>query len=82
MGITSVIPAARIDELLHNDKDLVKERQEIVDQKNESAPRARRASVSLGNDEPPEFDRFEDLTGKLLKVPKKELDEKRQEQEK
>ncbi len=28
-----------------------------------------------------EFDRFEDLTGKLLKVPKKELDEKRREQE-
>jgi len=75
VGITSVIPAARIDELLHSEQ-LAEERQEIVDRKNESAPKTRRASVSVGKDEPTEFGRFEDLTGDLLKVPKKELDDK------
>ncbi len=75
VGITPVIPAARIIELLSSEQ-LAEERQEIVDRKNESAPKARRASVSVGKDEPTEFGRFEDLTGDLLKVPKKELDDK------
>ncbi len=74
-----MIPAARIDELLHSE-ELTKTREEIVDRMNESAPKTRRASVSAGKDEPTEFGRFEDLNGKLLKVPKKELDEKREEE--
>lgn len=43
---------------------------------NEPAPKARRMSVPTQPAEESEFDRFEDLTEKLLHVPKKELDEK------
>ena len=35
--------------------------------------------VTVDDDEPAEYDRFEDLAQKLVQVPKTELDEKRRE---
>ena len=77
-GMAGVIPAWKLTELL-NDPEVLDVRQE------EAGKRERKRLESPGEAtldgaveaEPSEFDRFEKLTGDLLKVPKSELDEKR-----
>jgi hypothetical protein len=78
MGISIVVPAYKIEELLM--------REDVVTERGKTADRVRSTRGSLirptaasveGEDE---FDRFEDLTRKLVNVPKKEIDEKRQEE--
>jgi len=75
-GIACVVPAWKLRELLE-----LEELREMRDQKEKQAKAASQA-VELDSvaDNEGEFDRFEDLTGKLLKVPKKELDKKREEE--
>lgn len=78
-GVAIVAPYYKIQEVIEGDA-LMKKRKES---NSDFDPEAAVSDIAHGEvDEPGEFDRFEDLTGKLLKVPKKELDEKRQEQEK
>jgi len=69
VGITPVIPAARINELLDSDY-FREERQTIVEQMNEAAPKARRSSVKRETTENPEYERFTELTQQLINTPK------------
>ncbi len=74
-GIMAVVPAWKLAELLDSQKVMMM-REELEEKL--AAP----SDVEFDSaDDRDEFDRFEDLTGKLLKVPKKELDAKRREQE-
>ena len=74
-GMAGVVPAWKITQLLASE-ELVEMR------KKEAVERQENAEGELDIDEGgDEFERAEDLTRKLLKVPKKELDEKRREQD-
>jgi hypothetical protein len=75
-GIAVVMPAQAIIDLLEEDEFVNsrdEERQRIEAEETTPVP-------DMAGTSDDEFDRFEDLTGKLLKVPKKELDEKREEE--
>jgi hypothetical protein len=75
-GMMGVVPIEKLDELL-NDEQVVEMRKET-----ERRLRERLSEPSVEPDlaEESEFERFEDLTRKLVQVPKKELDEKRKEE--
>jgi hypothetical protein len=75
-GITPVIPAARINELLDSDL-MTNERADMAKKRNEEAPRTRRASLAPKTAETPEFDRFETLTRQLVNTPKPKPDAER-----
>jgi Trypsin-like peptidase domain len=82
-GVGVMLRSQEIREGLMVDKlkDQRRERDaEIAAARAAVAEKAAFEGASAGATEPGEFDRFEDLTGKLLKVPKKELDEKREEE--
>jgi hypothetical protein len=74
-GIAIVVPAESIMEVLMS-KELQTEREEILDQDSseQSGPIADTSIDVLNVDE---FDHFEDLTQKIVQVPKSEIDEKR-----
>lgn len=74
MGFGKVVPAHLLAELL-NQEDAVKDRRTKEDAQF-GGPVAKADDVG----ESTEFDRFEDLTRKLVSVPKKELDEKRKDE--
>jgi hypothetical protein len=76
VGITPVIPAARINELLDGPY-FVQQRSVKVSELNKSAPKARGTRVSSEQRPPEEFERFENLTKKLVEVPKSDLQEQR-----
>ena len=77
-GVAIVAPYYKIRELIEGDALMGqrKERSKAV----RDDPEAATLDTAENNPEEDEFDHFEDLTGKLLKVPKKELDEKRKEE--
>ncbi|MGA8747018.1 MAG: hypothetical protein WB507_14305 [Solirubrobacterales bacterium] len=72
-GIGVVMPAQKIIDLLMED-ELVAKRDEEKKRLEDDEPTP--VPDSLEDDEPSGFERFEDLTDKLLGVPKKKLDEK------
>jgi Trypsin-like peptidase domain len=77
-GIAGVVPAWRLTELLES-KELTAMRDE---KKQEVAKATENTALDSASDLGPDaqFDEFEGLTRGLLKVPKKELDEKRREE--
>jgi hypothetical protein len=77
-GIACVVPAWKLRELLESE-ELIEMRNEKK-RENEAAGQVVELDSATGDETAGEFDRFEDLTGKLLKVPKKELDKKREEE--
>lgn len=81
-GVAIVIPIDAIRELV-DDPRLVKWRnQEAVRMEDQRQRRNDEAAAHLDSVESQsEFERFEDLTRKLVNVPKNELDEKRKEEE-
>lgn len=79
-GIAIVIPADKIRQMLEI-PGVVEEREEIVAKETHKNPgRPRADTAALPEKQEGEFERFEDLTRKLVQVPKKELDEKRKEE--
>lgn len=76
-GIASITPIQKALDIIDS-KTLVKQRK---DRDRERAERARRSGegevLDSGLSPNPEFERFEDLTRKLVNTPKDELDEKR-----
>jgi len=74
VGMAGVIPAWKITELLH-DPRVVPER-DAAEAELAKAGDAGADLDTLADTTPEEFDRFEALTDRLLRVPKKELDEK------
>ncbi len=77
-GIAVVTPAERIRELLEQEADLVRWR-EAKEKKAEEKRWENAAVADSGEELSSDFERFEDLTRKLVQVPKKDLDEKRAE---
>jgi hypothetical protein len=77
-GMMMVVPAAKLVTLL-NTEVFRKMRQETEDLERKEAVKA--PAVLDSTEKADEFDRFKNLTSDLLKVPKKELDEKRKEGE-
>lgn len=75
VGITPVIMAARINELLDS-PDCSTVRSEMVKKLNEGAPKSRRTSVTKSASKNPEYERFEDLAQQLVHTPKPNTDEK------
>lgn len=75
-GVGYVIPAEFIRETLMR-KELIEMRQEADEAAAKQEDAATMDSVEAGEGE---FERFEDLTRKLVNVPKKELDEKRKDE--
>jgi hypothetical protein len=71
MGFGKVVPSQLLAEVL-NQKDAMTERENV--ERNEPGP------VAVEDTAISEFSRFQDLTKKLVNVPKKELDEKRVEE--
>jgi len=76
-GIAIVVPAQAIIDLLDLE-ELVDEREQIRKAAESGKPSS--TPDAAGPDES-EFERFEDLTARLIRVPKTELDEKRKERE-
>ncbi|MDQ6947879.1 MAG: hypothetical protein M3256_16840 [Actinomycetota bacterium] len=74
-GIGVVVPVEHIREVLYQE-ELVEQRRRLEDQLAETSPGLVATADSTG-DLPSEFSRFSGLTKALLKVPKRELDEKR-----
>lgn len=77
-GMAIVIPAHKITEMLMSDA-YVNSREEAHEEAVGRADAMRPAGTPDAADEPTErgeFERFEELTDKLLRVPKKELDDK------
>jgi hypothetical protein len=69
-GITAVLPAARIAEILDSEKH-VWIREEIVKRLNEDKPTVRKASLTNPKGEQnEEFDQFEKLARQLVHTPK------------
>jgi len=88
LGISVVIPAQDILSVL-NSEEFMEQRRKAAEEFRKSAggepspssdppPNAPSADSPLGGTS--EFQRFEDLTSKLVRVPKKELDEKRKDE--
>jgi Trypsin-like peptidase domain len=77
-GLMMVVPAEKLLTLLDHPK-LIEKRREVEQEEVEKLMDKPKVVLDTAN-EPAEFDRFEDLTDKLLRVPKKELDEKRKEE--
>lgn len=71
-GIAIVVPADKIREVLMDDQDLTKERDDILAERNRRE--RERSGPVLDSQEPEqpddEFERFEDLTRKLVNTPK------------
>jgi hypothetical protein len=70
MGFGMVVPAPLLGELLGQER-AVKQREKVEKERLATEP------VAVEDSAPSEFERFEDLTRKLVKVPKSEVDEKR-----
>jgi hypothetical protein len=79
-GVGTMLRSHEIKEALMADER--REERKRLDVEHEEAWQARQPPLEDVGAKSDEFDRFEDLTGKLLKVPKKELDEKREEERK
>lgn len=69
MGISVVVPAYKILEVLMSD-ELEQERQDVLDRLKESAGSLAPASATSADESSDEFDQFEDLTRKLVNTPK------------
>lgn len=78
-GIAVVTPAERIRELLEQERCLVEWREAKEKDAEEKGWRNAAIADAGTGSTPSEFERFEDLTRKLVQVPKKELDKKRAE---
>jgi hypothetical protein len=74
-GIAVVTPAEAIRELLMRE-DVVEDRKKLADEFMEREERSRAMTPDSAS-EPTEYERFEDLSRRLLSVPKTELDEAR-----
>lgn len=73
-NLACVVPAWKIDELLSR-KEFQAMRGDLREQR-----QATSAAQDFTTDEQSEFERFEDLTRRLVNVPKKELEEKRKDE--
>lgn len=77
-GMATVLPAWKLHELLFECEEVVQMREqaerEWINQHKDEAPAA--ALDAVGNEEQ-EFGRFEELTRRIIHVPKEEIDEKR-----
>jgi len=73
-GVAVVIPAQKIVDTLM-EEELVEARKQIEDERP-----AATADAGQGPEAADEFQRFENLTDKLVKVPKRDVDEKREEE--
>lgn len=69
VGITPVIYASHIDELLQSER-MTKERDAVVKEKNEKAPKSHRANVPASSTDEQEWSRFEDLARTVVNTPK------------
>jgi hypothetical protein len=76
-GVVTILTSDEIWRALMSDEMIEQRRQ--ADQI-DPEPTAKQVNLSIGGGGNQEFERFEDLTEKLLRVPKKALDEKRTEQ--
>jgi hypothetical protein len=75
-GIAGVVPAWKIAELLREEEleEMRATRREEIEREREEAPPT---TLDSADDEGSEFERFEDLTRKLVNTPKEEIDKKR-----
>lgn len=78
-GLAAVVPAWKITDLLWSEELKQMREEEEIALRKESA-RAEWGTTEDSADQPGEFQRFEDLTRKLVNVPKKRLDEKRKDE--
>lgn len=74
-GMAAVVPAWKLAELL--DQETIRMGREKTEKE---LAKVKEGEAVLDASAPNEFDQFEDLTKKLIQVPKRELDEKRREQ--
>ena len=76
MGIAMVTPISKVIEILETAEEFQKMKREAE----ENTQRQGLPTPDSAVEEESEFDRFEGLTGRLLKVPKKEFDKEREEE--
>lgn len=74
MGISVVIPAEKILEVIVNDEDFIAHRERLIEEGRSSAGSEMPPTGTSVDDD--EFPQFEVLTRRLLKVSKKDLDDK------
>lgn len=80
-GIAVIVPVEAVRELLDLEVFVEdRKRKEVLARDRRERVRSRDAAVLDSADDRLEFDRFHELTRKLVNVPKKELDEKRREE--
>ena len=76
-GMAGVVPAWKLSDLLHKEEAVTMAR----DKTEKELAKREEGAASLDAQTEDEFAQFEDLTRKLVQVPKRELDEKRKEHE-